>query len=339
VTRVDAGGETGALERVVFGATFRNPVLLAAGTCGFGQELADVLELDGLGGLVTKSVTVEPRWGNPPTRVAEFGAGMVNSVGLTNPGLDAVRRDKLPWLARNLRRAQVLVSVAGHTVGEYERLVATLDASEGFLGFELNLSCPNDERLGGRPFALDPQALAETVSRCRARTERPLLVKLAPHDPDLAGTARIAEASGADGLTLMNTLPGLVLDPRTGHPALGAGEGGISGPALRPAAVRAVAVARRTVGLPLVGVGGIMSAADALEHLHAGASLVQVGTAGFAAPRASERIVRGLERAARRGDLPALPGLGATRRAPRRDGAPVVEGGSVPAASEVPWPR
>jgi dihydroorotate dehydrogenase (NAD+) catalytic subunit len=270
----------------VFGAEFQNPVLLAAGTCGFGMELIDVLDIDQLGGFVTKSVTVEPRAGNTAPRVTEFAAGMLNSVGLANPGLDGALRDKLPWLAANVRRARVFVSVAGHAVDEFFRLVERLDGAAGFLGFELNLSCPNDARRGGPPFALDPGAVAEIVSGCRTRTQRPLLAKLAPNDPDVAGTVRIATDAGADGLTLVNTLPGLLLKPSTGAPELGAGAGGMSGPALRPAGLRAVREARAGTDLPLLGVGGILAAEDAVAYARAGAALVQVGTASFAAPRA-----------------------------------------------------
>ena len=291
-----------ALERSLFGTTFQNPVLLAAGTCGFGREVHEVVDLEALGGLVTKSVTLEPRHGNPAPRVTEFGAGMLNSIGLTNPGARAVRERELPWLRRNLRRARVWVSVAGHTTEEYVRVVEELDGEEGFLGFEINLSCPNDTRLGGRPFALDRDAVARVVSAVRERTERPLLAKLAPNDPDLVDTAAAAEGAGADGLTLVNTLPGLILDPDSGSPALGAGGGGVSGPALRPVGVRAVSDVRATTDLPLVGVGGIVRSEHAAEYLRAGASLVQVGTASFADPRAAERIVRGLARRGRRGD-------------------------------------
>lgn len=279
----------------LFGTHFQNPVLLAAGTCGFGAELAEVVDLERLGGMVTKSVTLEPRWGNPAPRVTEFGAGMLNSIGLANPGVHAVKREKLPWLAGNLRRCRVLVSVAGHRVEEYLEVVAHLDDADGFVGFELNLSCPNDTHRGGRPFALDPDALLQVVSGCRDRTRRPLLVKLAPNDPALSETARLAQEAGADGLTLVNTLPGRILDDR-GTPILGARQGGVSGPALRPVGIQAVASVRDAVEIPVVGVGGILNAAHAREYLYAGASMVQMGTATFASPRQPERVARDLER-------------------------------------------
>lgn len=287
------------LDTEVFGTSFQNPVLLAAGTCGFGQELSDVLDLDALGGFVTKSVTVEPRRGNPAPRVAEFAGGMLNSIGLANPGLEAVRRDKLPWIRANVRRARVFVSVAAHTTEEYLALVEGLDGEDGFVGFELNLSCPNDAKLGGKPFALDPEAVARVIEGCRARTRRPLLAKLAPNDLALERTVAVATDAGADGITLVNTLPGLLLRA-DGVPALGAGNGGMSGPALKPAALLALRRARTATHLPLVGVGGILDALDAVTHARAGASLVQIGTASFADPRAGVRIARGLARWGRR---------------------------------------
>lgn len=305
------------LEQALFGANFANPVLLAAGTCGFGRELADVVELDALGGFVTKAVTREPRDGDPAPRVSEFGAGMINSVGLANPGVDAVRDEKLPWIRERVRRAKVLVNVAGHTVGEFVEVIDALDGEEGFLGYELNVSCPNDRRVDGLPFGLDTEALARVVSAARETTDRPLVVKLAPNVPDMAATARAAAAAGADGLTLVNTMPGLLLDPETGRPRLGAGSGGVSGPALRPVGVHAVWRAREAVEIPLVGVGGIRTAGDALQYILAGASLVQVGTASFADPRTAHRVVNGLaEHGRRRGVARVADLVGAAHRNP-----------------------
>jgi dihydroorotate dehydrogenase (NAD+) catalytic subunit len=283
------------LETDLFGARFQNPVVLAAGTCGFGMELQDVIDVDRLGGFVTKSVTLEPRTGNPSPRVAEFGGGMLNSIGLANPGLAGALREKLPWIAANVKRAHVLVSLAGHTVEDYFSLVEGLEGADGFLGFEVNLSCPNDARLGGPPFALDPDAVAAIVSGCRARSERPIVAKLAPNDVRLATTVARATDAGADGLTLVNTVPGLLLKT-DGRPELGAGPGGLSGPALRPVGLRAVSEARGHTPLPILGVGGIFSPEDAVAYARAGAALVQVGTASFADPRAGLRLAKGLER-------------------------------------------
>lgn len=309
----------------VFGATFQNPVLLAAGTCGFGMELADVVDLDGLGGFVTKSVTLEPRAGNPAPRVTEFAGGMMNSIGLANPGLEGTRADKLPWIREHIRRARVFVSVAGHSEREFLTLVKELDGEEGFLGFELNLSCPNDTRRDAPPFALDPVAVEAVVRGARARTGRPLLIKLAPNDPDPAGTAEVAAQAGADGLTLSNTLPGLLLDVE-GRAELGAGPGGVSGPALLPVGLRIVSAVRAATDLPLVGLGGVSSVADAVAYARAGACLVGVGTATFADPRAGEKIVRELLRWGRRNRVAAWSDLvrppGVAPRAPTTGAAP-----------------
>jgi len=195
-----------------------------------------------------------------------------------------------------VRNAQVLVSLAGHTVGQYFELIEGLDGEDGFLGFEVNLSCPNDATLGGPSFALDVTAVAEIIAGCRMRTQRPLLAKLAPNDPYLSETAHVAADSGADGLTLVNTLPGILLRGDTGEPELGAGPGGVSGPALRPIGLRAVQEARKATNVPLLGVGGVLAAEDAVAYARAGASLVQIGTATFAAPRAAEKVVAGLVR-------------------------------------------
>ncbi|TVP42422.1 MAG: dihydroorotate dehydrogenase [Gemmatimonadales bacterium] len=323
------------LEQTLFGARFTSPVLLAAGTCGFGEAIIEVMDLAQLGGLVTKSVTVEPRWGNPAPRVAEFPAGMVNSIGLANPGVEAVRREKLPWIRDHLQDVRVFVSVAGHTPGEYADVVGRLDDLDGFLGFELNLSCPNDSRRGGLPFAFDPDALASVVADVRRITERPLLVKLAPNTPDLGPAVRAAEESGADGLTLVNTLPGLVLDPRTRRAALGAGAGGMSGPALRAVGVHATWRASRLTALPLVGVGGVASGEDAVQYFLAGASLVQIGTASFWDPRSAGRVSDEIRRFARSQGVRSLrEWVGTARVGP--DAGTEGPAGAAPAASPAP---
>lgn len=283
------------LDQALFGAAFQSPVLLASGTCGYGREVAAVADLEALGGLVTKATTPDPRQGNPAPRVTEYAAGMLNSVGLANVGLERFRREKLPWLAERLRRAQVLVSLAGRTVDEYVALIGALDDESGFLGFELNVSCPNVKR-GGAAFSSSEELLGEVVERARAATERPLVVKLAPNVADIGRMAEAAVQAGADGLTLINTYPGLLFDTETRRPVLGAGPGGVSGPAILPMGVHAVWRARRRVDVPILGVGGIQTAADAVQYLLAGASLVQVGTASFADPRRPERIAAELER-------------------------------------------
>lgn len=328
------------LDQTLFGLSFQNPVLLAAGTCGFGQELQDVVDLEALGGFVTKSVTVEPRLGNPAPRVAEVPGAMVNSIGLTNPGVEAVRATKLPWLRDNIHQARVLISLAGHTVQDYLHLVERLDQEDGLDGFELNLSCPNDTRLGGRPFSLDLEALSEVVTGVRQRTQRPVLVKLAPNDPDIGTTAARAEECGADAVTLINTLPGLVLDPETGSPAVGAGSGGLSGPAVRAVGVYSVWRARARLTIPILGVGGISSADHAIQYLRAGANLVQVGTASFADPRSGERIVDGLEAFVRRKGLTRLAEIVGVADLPPAPGSPMTEANSVkPRNEETAWQK
>lgn len=296
----------------LFGTTFQNPVLLASGTCGYGDEVADNIDLEELGGFVTKAVTPEHREGNPAPRVTEFAAGMMNSVGLANVGLEAFIREKLPWIRGEARKARVLVNVAGRTTEDYLEVVRALDPETGFAGFELNLSCPNVKE-GGAVFSSSPALLSEVVTAVRAITDRPLIVKLAPNVPDIGAIAQAASDAGADGLTMINTIPGLLFDTRTRRPLLGAGTGGVSGPAVLPVGVHAVWQARRRVDLPIIGVGGIRTGEDAVQYLLAGASLVQIGTASFADPRAALRVLSGLRRYLRRNrirDLQEIIGAG-----------------------------
>lgn len=260
-------------------------MLLAAGTAGFGREVAGVIDLDALGGLITKAVTPEPRRGHPRPRVAEFVGGMLNAVGLANPGLDVVAARELPWLGARLRRARVLVNVAGATVADYERVLERLADETVVTAFEINASCPNTSA-GGLEFGATNDGLADLVRRCRRCTRKPLVVKLSPALPDIAAMARVAQQEGADAVSLVNTLPGSLAQ------RLGNGFGGVSGPALLPIGVLATQRVRERVGLPVIGVGGIRTAADAREYLRAGAALVAIGTAALADPRVPERIAR-----------------------------------------------
>jgi dihydroorotate dehydrogenase (NAD+) catalytic subunit len=290
-----------ALAVQVAGLEFQNPIVLAAGTAAYGRELAEVVDLRSLGGLVTKAVSPEPRAGAPAPRVAEFDGGMINAVGLANPGVAAVRRDHLPWLASALPRVRKIANVVGFAVEEFASVVSELDASvsaesAGALdAYELNVSCPN-VKAGGTEFGADPTALAEVVRRARAETRRPLFVKLSPTLPDIARSAAVAVDAGADALTLVNTIPGLVIDLGRRTPALGFGTGGVSGTALLPVGVLATWKVRRAVTVPLLGIGGVGSAEDALQYIVAGASLVGIGTAMLRDPRAPERVVRDLAR-------------------------------------------
>ena len=290
-----------ALAVPLFGTTFQNPILLAAGTAGFGREVAGVIALDRLGALVTKAVSVEPRRGNPAPRVAETRGAMLNSIGLANPGVDVVRAEHLPWLREHLRAARVLVNVVGHTVDDFVAVVRALAGEPGITAFELNVSCPNVAR-GGLEFGADDAVLADLVRRVRGATDRPLVVKLSPALPDPARTAAAAAAAGADGFTAVNTLPALLYGADDGAPRLGSGAGGLSGPVLLPVGVRVTRVVARETGKPVIGVGGVRSGRDALQYLAAGASLVAVGTAALADPRVPERVVDELAAvAARRG--------------------------------------
>lgn len=282
------------LARTVFGHTFQNPVLLAAGTAGFGREVAGVIDLERLGGIVTKAVSREPRAGNRAPRVAEFPFGMLNSVGLANPGLGRVLEEQLPWLAQNLVRARVLVNVVGFEVEHFAEVVAGLDGAPGITAFEINLSCPNTSA-GGLEFGADPVTAARVVELCRGRTRKPLLAKLSPALPDIARMATVVRDAGADGVSVVNTLPGYLADVN-GNPRLGNGNGGVSGPALLPIGVLAVRrIMERTGGMPVIGVGGIRTADDARQYLRAGAALVAIGTAAMANPRVPEQVVSGLE--------------------------------------------
>lgn len=280
-------------QREVAGITFANPLLLASGTAGFGRELDGVIALDRLGGLVTKAVSLLPRGGNQPPRVAEFRGGMLNSVGLANPGAAHVRDVDLPWLASHLTATRVLVNVVGFTPGEYAEVITHLEGAGPHVAYELNLSCPNTSA-GGVEFGADPRSVADVISRCRAVTRRPLFAKLSPALPDIPSLALAAHDAGADGVTLVNTLPGFLYDgaaPRLGH-----GNGGVSGPALLAVGLLAVRrVVARLPGVPVIGVGGVRSATDVRHYLDAGASLVAVGTAGLADPRLPERILDELE--------------------------------------------
>lgn len=277
------------------GLPFRNPVVLAAGTAGFGQEVEDVLDLAAIGGIATKAVSVAPRHGAPPLRVSEFAGGMINAIGLANPGLDAVRAEYLPWLRRAYPDTRVIVNVIGNSVEDFEIVVGGLDNVPGVDAFELNVSCPN-VKAGGMEFGADPVALAALVRASRAQTARPIFVKLSPTlGAGVVDAARVAVEHGATGLTLVNTMPGLVIDASRRTPKIGFGTGGISGPALLPLGLLATWRVRQALpGVPVIGLGGISTGNDAAQYLLAGASLVGVGTAALRDPRAPERIAREL---------------------------------------------
>lgn len=277
------------------GIELQNPVVLAAGTAGYGEELAGVMHLEGLGGLVTKAVSREPRKGAAAPRVAEFPGGMINAVGLANPGVEAIRDRHLPWLEANLRRCRVLVNVVGYAVEDYAAVIERLDEVPGKAGYELNVSCPN-VKAGGMEFGADPVALAEVVRLARAATRLPLFVKLSPTTPDIVRTAGVALEAGANGITVVNTWPGLVVDVEKRRPAVGFGTGGVSGPGLLPVGVLATWRVWSAHRVPVLGAGGVATASDLLQYLVAGAAAVAIGTAALRDPRVPERVVAGLQR-------------------------------------------
>jgi dihydroorotate dehydrogenase (NAD+) catalytic subunit len=269
----------------------KNPVMVASGIFGYGEEFLGLARYGELGALVLKTVTLEPRAGNPPAcRTAETPAGMVNAIGLENVGLDAFLRDKLPLaLAYGTK---VVASIAGESAAEFAACARRLDETP-VAAIELNISCPN-VRSGGMAFGVDPQASAEVVGAVRAATRKPVIAKLTPNVTDITTIARACEAVGADALSLTNTFAAMVIDVERRCPLLAANTGGLSGPAIRPIAVYQVFRVARAVGLPIIGMGGIWNASDALEFVLAGATAVAVGTAVFADPEAPHRVLRGI---------------------------------------------
>ncbi len=276
------------------GLELANPVMTASGTFASGREFADFVELERLGAIVTKGVSAEPWAGNDSPRIAETASGMLNSIGLQNPGVEAFVERDLAWLACNAPGVPVLVNVSGHTVTEYVSVVERLECERGVAGYELNISCPNVDS-GGMAFGTTCAAAAEVVSAVRPATRRPLIVKLSPNVTDVVEIARSVEAAGADAVSLINTLLGMSIDVTTFRPRLARVVGGLSGPAIKPVAVRMVWQVARALSIPVVGMGGIMTAEDAVEFMLAGASAVAVGTANFVDPTATTKVIDGLE--------------------------------------------
>jgi dihydroorotate dehydrogenase (NAD+) catalytic subunit len=275
------------------GLTLQNPVIAASGTFGYGLEFASLVDLHQLGGLVVKGLSREPMAGNPEPRLVETASGMLNSVGLQNIGVRAFVAQKLPELAR--LRTAVFANVFGYQVEDYGEVLRVLEGAEGLAGYELNVSCPNTKH-GGMQFAADCGLLAEVVSAAKGVAQRrPLIVKLSPNVGDIAALARAAEQAGADALSLVNTFVGLAVDARTRRPKLGAGFGGLSGPAIKPIALRMVHQVAQAVKIPVIGLGGIANGEDVVEFLLAGATAVEVGAATFWDPEAPLRIAKELE--------------------------------------------
>ena len=269
----------------------RNPVMTASGTFGNGLEYARIFDIQRLGAIVSKAITRKPRKGNVQPRIAETAAGMINSIGLQNIGIEAILKDVAPvWATWEV---PVIANIAGEMVNDYAELAARLDGVPGVSGLEMNISCPNVE--SGMEFGVDPHAAAEVTAAVRRRCGLPLIVKLTPNVNDIVGIAQAVADAGADALTLINTYPAMKIDVRTRRPALGWGSGGLSGPALKPIAIRLVYQVARAVTVPIIGCGGITTGEDAVEFLMAGASAVQVGTATFTNPRACLDVLEGIE--------------------------------------------
>jgi dihydroorotate dehydrogenase (NAD+) catalytic subunit len=299
-------GDDPALQTSLGPLKLKNPVMTASGTFGYGEEYAPLLPLGRLGAIVTKGLSVEPRRGNPPPRLAETPAGMLNAIGLENVGAEVFLAEKLPRLRKY--RCPVIVNIFGNSVEEYAVLARRLDEAEGISGLEANISCPN-LKAGGSIFAADPKSVFQVTAKIRRATSRFLMVKLSPNTADIGEIARAAEEGGADAVSLINTLIGLAVDVRTRAPILGNVTGGLSGPAIKPVGLAMVWKAAQAVKIPVVGLGGIAAAEDALEYLIAGAAAVQVGCAHFFDPRAPLKVIAGISRYLRENRLETVSAL------------------------------
>jgi dihydroorotate dehydrogenase (NAD+) catalytic subunit len=275
----------------IAGIKCKNPVIAASGTCGYGEELSSYINLSSLGAIVVKGLSLKPKFGNPPPRIVETPCGMLNSIGLENVGVDSFIKDKLPFLRKF--DLPVIVNFFGNTVEEYGEVAKRLDGVSGLMGLELNISCPN-VRQGGIAFGVDPKAASKVVDIVKKSSTLPLITKLSPNVTNIKSMATAVEEAGTDSISLINTLTAMVIDVETRKPKLANIVGGLSGPAIKPIAVRMVWEVCQVVKVPVIGIGGIMGAEDALEFLIAGASAIQVGTANFLDPHVTTDIVRGI---------------------------------------------
>ncbi len=273
------------------GLSMRNPVTDASGTFAAGREYSDFVNIEKMGAVTTKGVSAVPWTGNDSPRIAETPAGMLNSIGLQNPGAEAFKNGDLAWLAEH--DVPVIVNACGHSVAEYEAVIEALGDDERISAFEVNISCPNVDA-GGLTFGTDPEQATAVVRACRAKTNKPLIVKLTPNVTDITVIARAVEAAGADAISLINTVLGMAINARTRRPVLARTVGGLSGPAVKPIALRMVWQTYHAVDVPILGMGGISSAEDAIEFMLAGATAVAVGTANFVNPHAVEDVVDGM---------------------------------------------
>lgn len=280
------------LNTEICGIKMKNPVMVASGTFGYGEEAANFVDLDKLGAIVTKTITLKPREGNSPPRVCETASGMLNSIGLQNKGIDDFIQNRLPFLSKF--KTPVIANIAGDNAREYAQLAKMLDKESTVKGIEINISCPNVEK-GGMFFCFDPKATAEVVRIVKKATGLPVIAKLSPNVTDIAAIAKAAEDAGADAVSLINTLLGMAIDPATRSSKLGTPTGGLSGPAIKPIAVRMAWQVAQVVKIPIIGCGGIMTGKDAIEFFLAGASAVQIGTANFVDTQAPIRVVEEIQ--------------------------------------------
>ncbi|MBZ4653603.1 MAG: dihydroorotate dehydrogenase family protein [Peptococcaceae bacterium] len=276
----------------VAGIKLKNPVMTASGTFGFGREYSKFYDLSLLGAVMVKGTTLEPRLGNPPPRIAETPAGLLNCIGLQNPGVDAVIKEEIPWLSQY--DVPIIVNISGHSLEEYGEIALRLDGVPGVAGLEINISCPNVKH-GGLAFGTEPQMAADVIRTVKDKSRLPIIAKLSPNVTDITEIAKAVETAGADAISLINTLLGMAIDIKTRRPVLSNIVGGLSGPAVKPVAVRMVWQVAKAVKIPIIGMGGIVSAEDAIEFLLAGASAVAVGAGNFYDPLAPLKVIEGIK--------------------------------------------
>lgn len=277
----------------IAGIKMKSPVMVASGTFGSGKDYEDFINLNEIGALIVKSITLKPREGNPPPRICETPAGMLNTIGLQNPGIDAFIKEDLPYLAKF--KVPVIINIAGESIDEYAQLAKKLDGLSGIAGIEVNISCPNVKQ-GGMQFGIDPKLTAEVIASVKRTTKLPVIAKLSPNVTDIKVIAKAAEIAGADAISTINTVLGMSIDINSRRPKLSMGAGGLSGPAIKPIAIRMVNEIYKTVKIPVIGIGGIMNADDAVEFILAGACAIQVGTGNFINPRAAVEIAEGIKK-------------------------------------------
>jgi len=272
----------------------KNPVGVASGTFGYGDEFAELCDLENIGAIYTKAITKEPRTGNKTPRIVETPSGMLNAIGLANVGVDKFISEKMVWLRENLKNPAIIPNVAGTTEEEYCEVVEKLETADGIFGYEINLSCPNVKH-GAMQFGTNPSMVEQITQKLRSRTKKPLIIKLSPNVSDICEIAKAAETGGADAVSCINTLVGMVIDTKKCKPFLANKTGGLSGPAIRPVGVRAVYQVSRAVKIPVIGMGGITNVDDAIQYFLAGAVAIQIGTQNFVEPSIAGEIMHGIE--------------------------------------------